>query len=62
MDEMISEIDKAIERKYLEIKESGKIYSGIKMFCEVVAWEKPLLASYVRQKMMEMAEENWDLP
>ena len=62
MDKMIPEINRAIERKYQDIKETGKIYSGIKSLYETIAWEDPQLASYVRQKMMKMAEANGDLP
>lgn len=51
MDKMIPEINRAIERKYQDIKETGKIYSGIKSLYETIAWEDPQLASYVRQKM-----------
>ena len=61
MDKMIPEINRAIE-KYQDIKETGKIYSGIKSLYETIAWEDPQLASYVRQKMMKMAEANGDLP
>ena len=46
----------------MDIKETGKIYSGIKSLYETIAWEDPQLASYVRQKMMKMAEANGDLP
>ena len=62
MDKMIPEINRAIERKYQDIKETGKIYSGIKSLYETIAWEDPQLASYVRQKMMKMAEANGALP
>lgn len=62
MDKMILEINRAIERKYQDIKETGKIFSGIKSLYETIAWENPQLASYVRQKMMKMAEANGDLP
>ncbi len=61
MDEMVSKIDKAIERKYQEIRESGKVYRGIKKLYEDLHFEKPYLADYVRRKMMELAEENDDL-
>lgn len=58
---MITEINRAVERKYQDIKGTGKIYSGIKSLCETIAWEEPQLACYVRQKMMKMAEANGDL-
>ena len=60
MDEMVSKIDKAIERKYQEIRESGKVYRGIKKLYKDLHFEKPYLADYVR-RMMELAEENDDL-
>ena len=61
MDEMVSEIDKAIEKKYQEIRESRRVYRGINKFYEDLCFEKPYLAMYVRRKMMELAEEKGDL-
>ncbi|RGX99819.1 hypothetical protein DXA57_11305 [Blautia sp. OF03-15BH] len=61
MDKMVSEIDKAIERKYQEIKESGRVYRGINKFYEDLCFEKTYLAMYVRRKMIELAEEKGDL-
>ena len=52
MDKMVSEIDKAIERKYQEIKESGRVYRGINKFYEDLCFEKTNLAMYVRRKMI----------
>ena len=50
MDEMVS-----------KIRESGKVYRGIKKLYKDLHFEKPYLADYVRRKMMELAEENDDL-
>ena len=61
MDKMVSEIDKAIEKKYQEIRESGRVYRGINKLYEDLCFEKTYLAMYVRRKMMELAEENDDL-
>lgn len=61
MDEMVSEIDKAIEKKYQEIRESGRVYRGINKLYEDLCFEKTYLAMYVRRKMMELAEEKGDL-
>ena len=61
MDEMVSEIDKVIEKKYQEIRESGRVYRGINKLYEDLRFEKTYLAMYVRRKMMELAEENDDL-
>lgn len=48
--EMISEIDKAIEKKYQEIGESRRVYRGINKLYEDLHFEKPYLADYVRRK------------
>lgn len=61
MDKMVSEIDKAIEKKYQEIRESGRVYRGINKLYDDLHFEKTYLAMYVRRKMMELAEENDDL-
>ena len=55
MDKMVSEIDKAIEKKYQEIRESGRVYRGINKLYEDLCFEKTYLAMYVRRKMMELA-------
>ena len=61
MDKMVSKIDKAIEKKYQEIRESGRVYRGINKLYEDLCFKKPYLAMYVRRKMMELAEEKGDL-
>lgn len=62
MDELIREIEKVVEKKYNEIKETGKIYSGIKKFTAELAWFEPELARYAKRKMLEIAEKRGDLP
>lgn len=60
--DIISEIDEIILKKYKEIKSSGKIVSGIKKFAGEIKWKEPYLGYYIEKRMWKKAEENGDLP
>lgn len=60
--DIISEIDEIILKKYKEIKSSDKIVSGIKKFAREIKWKEPYLGYYIEKRMWKTAEENGDLP
>lgn len=55
---MLCIIDKAIEEKYKEIREQGKILSGIEDLYRQIRYEHPELATYIKRRMMNIAEKD----
>jgi hypothetical protein len=61
LEDLLKALDEAVEEKYQQIKETGKIYSGIMEFYEQARWMNPQIAEYARKKMLHLATHNGDL-
>lgn len=59
---IIEKIEKAIIEKYAEIKQQGGILTGIEDLYRQMRFETPELAFHIRKRMLQIAEENGDLP
>lgn len=59
---MIQKVNRIIEQEYEKIKDSGKILSGIRECARNIRYEEPILAKYVEEKLLKIAEEKGDLP
>lgn len=62
IDRLLSKIEKAMQEEYTEIKQQGSLLSGIENLYRQVRFQNPELASYVRKRLLDIAENNGDLP
>ena len=62
VDRMLGKIDAAILAKYAVIKQQGSILAGIDNLYRQLRFCNPELALYVKQKMLQIAKEQGDLP
>ncbi|MCD7882487.1 MAG: hypothetical protein LUI87_02095 [Lachnospiraceae bacterium] len=60
--DLSKEINALIEKQYNEIKQSGKVNSGIEKIVKEIRWEEPSLAQHVYNRLIRLAKDNGDLP
>ena len=61
MQKMLDTIETAINEKYNQIKQQGKILQGIEEVHRQVRFENPELATHIKKRMLEIAENKGDL-
>lgn len=62
VDRMLGKIDAAILVEYAEIKQQGSILARIDNLYRQLRFCYPELALHVKQKMLQIAKEQGDLP